>query len=282
MHAVDKTWSHNREVHRHLHQGMRGDDVAEFQHALNHRAKSRSKYGAVVITADGDFGGETAKQWEFEARALGLDHSVCTEGNQRLVRNPTERTPAMKKKELRWTAAAKAALAKRAAAKKASKGGHGAAACNFLVKRAGWTENPSGSNDSSFLRHWRDALNMGWMRGQPWCGFACIAAYHYTGKEIAKDSTYTPNIVHRAMRNDGFTRIAANRAQPGDLVVFNFPGEDPVADHVGLARGPARGGMIPTVEGNTSSGNGGSQANGGGVFIRSRPVGLIAVVARPK
>lgn len=282
MTTEKKYWSNNREVHRKLVSGNCGLDVAQLQHALNHRAKSRTKYGAVLVEADGEFGPKTKAQFEFEARAIGLDHALATEGNQRLMRDPTERTPKMKGKEKRWTATAKALLAKRKAKKNAAKGGHGAAAVHFLVKRAGWVEHPSGSNDSSFLKHWRNALGMGWMRGQPWCGFACIAAYHYTGKSIPKDSVYTPNIVSRARSGNGFRAVRASQARPGDLVVINFPGGSGIADHVGLARGPARGGMIPTVEGNTSSGNGGSQANGGGVFIRSRPVGLIAVVARPK
>jgi hypothetical protein len=162
-------------------------------------------------------------------------------------------------------------------------GGPGEKAARYLLGYAGRTEQPAGSNDAPFLAAWRKGLpSLSWMRGQPWCGFACRAAYHYAaGKELPDGVVYTPNIVQWARTGQGFTAVPATAARAGDLVVFNFPGGSSVADHVGLALGPAVGGLIPTVEGNTSSSDAGSQSNGGGVFKRSRPVGLIAVVARP-
>jgi hypothetical protein len=176
----------------------------------------------------------------------------------------------------------KAAIAKRQKALKAAKGTPGERAVAFLLHRAGWHESPAGSNDAPFLAHWRTKLKMGWMLGSPWCGFACMAAWLYgAGKHLPADTVSTVAILSRARRGDGFTAVPASKAKPGDLVVFNFPGGAP-AEHVGLARGPAKGGVIPTVEGNTSPGSGGSQANGGGIYVRTRPVGLIAVVARPK
>jgi hypothetical protein len=276
--AVDKRWSKNRVPHRTLYTGSRGLDVAQFQHALNRRAKARSEFGYKPITPDGDFGPATRKLWVAMAKAVGLDHRRCTVGNQILMRSPGRRSPAQVKKAAHWLARARAKLR----AGRVS-GSGGAKAVAFMVKRAGSTESPAGSNDSAFLRHWRDALGMAWMRGQPWCGFAVLAAYHYGAhKALPQGVVFTPNIVAWAHAGDHFQAVPSSQAKAGDLVVFNFPGGHPVADHVGLARGPARGGVIPTVEGNTSSGNGGSQSNGGGIFIRSRPVGLIAVVARPK
>lgn len=161
-------------------------------------------------------------------------------------------------------------------------GGPGEKAARYLLGYVGQTESPAGSNDAPFLAAWRAILKtLNWMRGQPWCGFACIAAWNAAGKRLPDGVVYTPNIVNWARAGTSFKAVSASEAKPGDLVVFNFPGGSSVADHVGLALGPAVGGMIPTVEGNTSSSNAGSQSNGGGVFKRSRPVGLIAVVARP-
>lgn len=163
-------------------------------------------------------------------------------------------------------------------------GGSGAKAAHWLLSRIGKTESPPGSNDAPFLAQWRkDIPSLSWMRGQPWCGFACRAAYHYAAhKELPDGVVYTPNIVAWAKAGtNGFTAVPPTAAKVGDLVVFDWnPGTG--ADHVALALGPAVGGMIPTVEGNTSPSNAGSQGNGGGIFKRSRPVGLIAVVARPK
>lgn len=168
--------------------------------------------------------------------------------------------------------------------KKLAKRGAGGRAAAYLLDYVGRTESPAGSNDSPFLLSWRRKLpSLAWMKGQPWCGFACIAAWQAgAGVRLPDGVVYTPNIVAWANRGEHFTKVSPGNARAGDLVVFNFVGGSSVADHVGLALGPARNGSIPTVEGNTSSSNGGSQANGGGVFRRSRPVGLIAVVARPK
>lgn len=162
-------------------------------------------------------------------------------------------------------------------------GGSGDKAARYLLGMVGKTESPPGSNDAPFLAAWRkDFPTLAWMKGQPWCGFACLAAwYHGAGKKLPDGVVYTPNIVSWARSGQGFTAVSATAAKPGDLVVFDWnPGTG--ADHVALALGPAVNGLIPTVEGNTSPTNAGSQSNGGGVFKRSRPVGLIAVVARPK
>jgi cell wall-associated NlpC family hydrolase len=163
--------------------------------------------------------------------------------------------------------------------------GAGGKAVAYALKFEGRTESPAGSNDAPFLADWRRALGatLAWMKGQPWCGFGCLAAWFLgAGLRLPDGCVYTPNIVAWANRGEHFTRVRPEDARPGDWVVFNFVGGSSVADHVGLALGPARGGMIPTIEPNTSPSNSGSQANGGGMFRRSRPVGLIACVARPK
>jgi hypothetical protein len=159
----------------------------------------------------------------------------------------------------------------------------GAKATRYLVRHVGRTE--TATNDAPFLRGWEEGLphnRLDWMiPGQPWCGFACIAAWYFGAqKELPDGTVYTPNIVNWAKQGVHYKSVPASEAKPGDLVVFNFPGGE-IADHVGLARDRAVNGLIPTVEGNTSSSNGGSQANGGGVYLRQRPVSLVAVVARP-
>ena len=168
--------------------------------------------------------------------------------------------------------------------KKLAVQGRGGRAAAYMLGYVGKTESPAGSNDAPFLAAWRAKLpSLAWMKGQPWCGFGCIAAWRFgAGVRLPDGVVYTPNIVAWAQRGEHFTRVAPENARAGDLVVFNFVGGSSIADHVGLALGPARGGLIPTVEPNTSPSNGGHQSNGGGVWKRSRPVGLIAVVARPK
>ena len=162
----------------------------------------------------------------------------------------------------------------------------GEKAADYLLRFVGKTEIPPGSNDAPWLRQWEAGLphdRLDWMiPGNPYCGFACVAAYWYGAKVMLPDNTvYTPAIVSRAKNGDGFSVVPQEKARKGDLVVFNFPGGNGVADHVGLALGPPVFGQIKCVEANTSGTLAGSQDDGGGVFVRTRPTSLIAVVARP-
>ena len=72
------------------------------------------------------------------------------------------------------------------------------------------------------------------------------------------------------------------RAEPGDIVFFNFPGEA-VYDHTGIVV-KDNGSTISVLEGNTSPpGGGGSQSNGGGVYLKTRPKdGTIIGYGRPR
>jgi hypothetical protein len=201
----------------------------------------------------------------------------------RTIRNRRRKRAGVLRKALARTNAQIAKLNKTIRRREALLEPSGVDAVRYLLGYVGKTESPAGSNDAPFLAAWRAKIpSLGWMRGQPWCGFACRAAWKFGARRDLPDGVvYTPNIVAWARAGtNGFRGVRPEDAKPGDLVVFDFDGGG--ADHVGLALGPARGGLIPTVEGNTSSSNAGSQSNGGGVFKRSRPVGLIAAVARPK
>lgn len=61
---------------------------------------------------------------------------------------------------------------------------------------------------------------------------------------------------------------------PGEVVFFHFNGEHAGANHTGFVVDHDAGGCH-TIEGNTSSGDGGSQVNGGGVYRRYRPWAVI-------
>lgn len=154
----------------------------------------------------------------------------------------------------------------------------GQRAANALLGWVGRTEN---NNRASWLDAWAMKYVGRWMLGQPWCGLACIVAWSAAGVSLPKDTVSTVAILNRARRGDKFKSISPEQAKPGDLVVMDFSPSPPEAMHVGLALGPMRNGMIPTVEGNTSPGSGGSQNNGGGIYRRSRPRGVVRIVARP-
>lgn len=143
----------------------------------------------------------------------------------------------------------------------------------WAASQVGKTEN---NNRAPWLDEWARKYVGSWMVGQPWCGLFCIVAWAHAGKKLPQGTVFTPNICPGGSYG---RKVSASSAQPGDLVVMNFGSGG--AKHVGLARGPARGGVIPTIEGNTSPGSGGSQANGGGVWKRSRPLGQVLCVKRP-
>lgn len=74
--------------------------------------------------------------------------------------------------------------------------------------------------------------------------------------------------------------VSKNSLRPGDIVFFDWDHSGD-CDHVGIveAVGSSR---ITTIEGNTSSGNSGSQSNGDGVYRRYRTRSQIARAIRPK
>lgn len=74
--------------------------------------------------------------------------------------------------------------------------------------------------------------------------------------------------------------VSKNSLKPGDIVFMNFSGGTST-DHVGIVEA-AGSSQVTTIEGNTSSGNSGSQANGEGVYRRYRSYSKIVAAYRPK
>lgn len=94
--------------------------------------------------------------------------------------------------------------------------------------------------------------------GQPWYKTAsCTACYnHYKSQAVGKYSL-----------------------KKGDIVFFDFDRSGD-CDHVGIVES-AGADRVVTIEGNTSSGNSGSQSNGDGVYRRYRSYSQIARAIRP-
>lgn len=144
----------------------------------------------------------------------------------------------------------------------------------------GTKESPAGSNGGPHISDWENRFAMG--RG-PWCGaFAGAMIELATGHKVDRGVVFTPNIKNFAInKTGGFRRWITDPTQfrAGDLLLFDFPDSHPGIQHVGICRGPAKAGLVPTVEGNTSFGNG-SQDNGGCVAARTRPTAFIVGAAR--
>lgn len=137
----------------------------------------------------------------------------------------------------------------------------------------GTTENPPGSNKQPF------APIAGHPNGQPWCASYVVACSRRVGLTLPSESAYTPTMA------DGFRKVGAWYAsgpKPGDLAFFDFPDSTFRIQHVGVViELLSDWNTVRTVEGNTSSGNYGSQDNGGGVFERVRPLSYIKGFGRP-
>ena len=116
--------------------------------------------------------------------------------------------------------------------------------------------------------------------GVPYCAmFASWCTTGADGKSVLPggDFAYVPYGINAA--RDAGRLVSSSSARPGDLVCFDWDGDE-VADHVGLVEANY-GSWVQTIEGNTSSGSGGSQSNGGGVYRRSRDWDDVCAVIRP-
>lgn len=116
----------------------------------------------------------------------------------------------------------------------------------------------------------------------PWCVMfiwwvfnrAGAGALFYGGGKVALCSALYN--YHRARGQ----AVSAGALQAGDIVFFDFSGKKTATDHVGIVESVS-GSTVVTIEGNTSAGSGGNQANGEGVYRRNRSTSLISRAYRP-
>jgi len=146
-----------------------------------------------------------------------------------------------------------------------------------LCKTAvGYTEGPN--NDTTFGK-WFGLNN------QPWCAMAASKMYFDAGiiKAVAntkKGFASCDAWLKYLTKNNQL--VPLGQAKRGDLVFFQFD-EDAAPDHVGIVKfHNTRLKYIQVYEGNTSSGNAGSQSNGDGFYLKRRTYKTIMAVARPK
>jgi peptidoglycan hydrolase-like protein with peptidoglycan-binding domain len=129
-----------------------------------------------------------------------------------------------------------------------------------------------GYDTKSGAKYWEGVGKASWT-GAPWCAAFVQWCLKVNGSWYpAPLPYYVPSFVSQAKSRGEWVRSGT----PGDFVCFDWGG-DGVADHVGiLERNTVFG--IQTIEGNTSSGNAGSQNNGGGVWRRIRTSGVMGYV----
>ena len=267
---------------------MRGKDVEHAQQTLTKRGYLNAS------SVDGVFGPVTANAAKAAKYALGYPAREVTPTYGALLdqyltgkRKPT---------------AAMRVRAKRRKPKPVAKT-IGSKAADRMVRwyQAGWKEYPSGSNRVEPLMQLCRDLKLSTYysnMGYPWCALAVFVAALAEGSTSAKaglregrfNALYTPTIRQVAENGaHGLRAVSMSQITHGVVVLMDFGGSNGgEVDHIGIALGKpgqtvAAGGRrwecAPTsvvcVEGNTSYDNTGSQANGGAVAIRIRPLSQI-------
>ena len=124
----------------------------------------------------------------------------------------------------------------------------------------GYTER--GNNITQFWARQKPSY-----QGGPWCAAYVVDVLEQMGNTLLKSVPlpyYTPSMEQWA-KDTGRWKESKD-CKPGDVLIFGTSH----AVHTGFLE-KQRGSYVQTIEGNTSSGNGGSQTNGGGVYRRVRP-----------
>lgn len=112
------------------------------------------------------------------------------------------------------------------------------------------------------------------MNNVSWCMEFIWWCFMQAGMDWYKTASCTACYKHYASR-----AVSRDALREGDIVFFDWDHSGD-CDHVGIVEsvGSSR---ITTIEGNTSSGNAGSQSNGDGVYRRYRTRSQIAKAIRP-
>lgn len=139
-------------------------------------------------------------------------------------------------------------------------------------KELGYRESPANSNRTKY-GDWYG------LDGEPWCMMFIMWLFHQAEASglLPARTASCGNFMAAAKKAGNW--LDASDLQPGDIVVFDFPGNRSKTDHVGIVEEPAdENGFVTTIEGNTSVGD---DADGGMVMRRKRKPSLIAGAFRP-
>jgi hypothetical protein len=130
-------------------------------------------------------------------------------------------------------------------------------------------------SEGNVTKYWRDLISWGKApssyQGQPWCAAFVQWCLRKNGMWWSAQYPYYCPSIEASAKAHGMWH---STPRAGDLVLFSFGYNEAV--HIGFVEKVLDSSRIQTIEGNTSSGSGGSQTNGGGVYrrIRSRTWGV--------
>jgi len=138
------------------------------------------------------------------------------------------------------------------------------------LSQVGVTEHPPNSNTGTRVKEYQAATTLGGT-GWPYCQAGVVwVLLHAHVKAIYRGASVKAH-------EEEAKRLGRWHKTPkrGDAVVFEFDGNAATGDHVGIVRKVnTRAKTIDTIEFNTSPTATGSQANGGGVYAKTRPLSL--------
>ena len=147
---------------------------------------------------------------------------------------------------------------------------------------AGVREQPDGSNKVPPLQRLARQLDLAdyyTNMGYPWCAFAVFLAALKAGGGSAEqglrrgafNALYCPEILAQAEAGRfGMRVVPPSKAERGDIVLFDYAPDGPRAEHVGRVTRAPQGGIVLTVEGNSSQ----------AVARRERPLGQVRAFVR--
>ena len=134
----------------------------------------------------------------------------------------------------------------------------------------GYKEHPAGSNRTKYGAWFG-------LDGQPWCMMFVQWVFARAGAaDLLPARTASCGALMRSAQAAGLWVTGDYR--PGDIAIFDFPGNRVVTDHTGIIDTVTAAGVL-SIEGNTAIGN---DSNGGEVMRRSRALSLIRGAVRPK
>lgn len=142
----------------------------------------------------------------------------------------------------------------------------------IVEAQVGYTESGGRNGNSGNITKFGAAYGL---NGFAWCSMFvwwCFAQLGIDLRKVISGSYASAEGAMEGFAAHGWKIVKAPRFM--DVVFFHFAGEHAGANHTGFVIAADAHG-VHTIEGNTSSGTSGSQANGGGVYRRYRPYSVI-------
>lgn len=232
---------------------MHGEDVKAWQRTLNRQLAMWKVNHKIKV--DGDYGVLTRDTGDTVLHGMGIAQKAADKGYTPWLRSKVRRRRRTPAELVRFNARKDW----REALRKRYDGRGPQAALSWARAQIGTKEQPPGSNRGPLIDQWQRLCQV---FAAPWCGCFVNRALMAAGFPAQPWLRFCPWIEQKAKAGEGgWSWHSEPRA--GDLILYGAR----EAQHVGIVDDPSK---HSTVEGNTSSGNAGSQDNGGMVAARMR------------